>query len=195
MLTISIVLCVSLQNIKRASSNKRTSSPFTLIHSDIWGPSSVPNISRASGLLSLLMILPSYMAISFETKAKVSNIFPTFYNMIKKQFGISFKGLDQTMPMIFSINPPLFFFQHKGIIHESSCPYTPQQNGVARRKNDHLLAVTRMLLFHHNVPKHYWGKVALTTTILINKLPSQTLKSHSPIELLTKNFPNFHVTS
>lgn len=32
---------------------------------------------------------------------------------------------------------------------------TPQQNGVAERKNGHLLNTTRALLFHGNVPKSY----------------------------------------
>jgi len=36
--------------------------------------------------------------------------------------------------------------------------HTPQQNGVAERKNGNLLAVTRTLLFHNNVPKQYWEK-------------------------------------
>jgi len=31
------------------------------------------------------------MAISLKTMAELSNIFPTFYNIIKKQFGIGFK--------------------------------------------------------------------------------------------------------
>ena len=29
------------------SSNKRTSLPFSLIHSNVWGPATVPNISGA----------------------------------------------------------------------------------------------------------------------------------------------------
>lgn len=34
------------------------------------------------------------------------------------------------------------YFQQHGIIHEISCVDTPQQNGVAERKNRHLLEVT-----------------------------------------------------
>ena len=48
----------------------------------------------------------------------------------------------------------------------------PQQNGVAERKNGHVLAVTKTLLFHNNVPKYYWGEAALTASYLINRLPS-----------------------
>ena len=38
-------------------------------------------------------------------------------------------------------------------IHQSSCPNTPQQNGIAERKNRHLLDVTRALMISSHVPK------------------------------------------
>jgi len=66
---------------------------------------------------------------------------------------------------------------------------------MAERKNGHLLAVIRALIFHHNVPKYYWGEASLTTTFLIKRLPSQTLESHNLIQLLTKHFPDIHVSS
>ena len=46
------------------------------------------------------------------------------------------------------------FFQEKGIVHQSTCRDTPQQNGIAERKNRHLLEVARALIFHVNVPKY-----------------------------------------
>ena len=36
----------------------------------------------------------------------------------------------------------------RGIIHQSSCAYTPQQNGVAERKNRHLIETARTMLIH-----------------------------------------------
>jgi len=41
----------------------KSSKPFDLIHSDVWGPSPIPNISNQNGLFHLLMIvlgLPRY---------------------------------------------------------------------------------------------------------------------------------------
>ncbi|RVW32142.1 Retrovirus-related Pol polyprotein from transposon RE1 [Vitis vinifera] len=44
------------------------------------------------------------------------------------------------------------FMSHHGILHQSSCAHTPQQNGVAERKNRHLVETTRTLLLHSNIP-------------------------------------------
>ncbi|XP_043725671.1 uncharacterized protein LOC122672240 [Telopea speciosissima] len=60
-----------------------------------------------------------------------------------------------------------------GIIHQTSCFGTPQQNGVAERKNRHLLEVTRALLFSGQLPKSYWSDAVLTSCYLINRLPSK----------------------
>lgn len=78
------------------------------------------------------------------------------------------------------------YLQKEGIIHESSCVTTPQQNGVAERKNRHLLETTRALLFQNNVPKTYWGEAVLTSTYVINRLPSKVLGSKSPLNLLAQ---------
>jgi len=47
------------------------------------------------------------------------------------------------------------FFSENGVVHEFTYVDTPQQNGVAERKNRHLFEVTRALLFQMDVPKSY----------------------------------------
>jgi hypothetical protein len=48
------------------------------------------------------------------------------------------------------------YLKVKGILSQCSCPYTPQQNGVAERKNRHLLDVVRTLLLDSSVPSQFW---------------------------------------
>lgn len=47
------------------------------------------------------------------------------------------------------------YFEDHGIIHQTSCVDTPQQNGVVERKNRHLLEIARALMFSMHVRKSY----------------------------------------
>ncbi|GAB2267742.1 hypothetical protein Dimus_038680 [Dionaea muscipula] len=71
-----------------------------------------------------------------------------------------------------------------GIIHESSCSDTPPQNGVAERKNRHLLEVTRALMCCMSVPKIFWSEAVLTADYLINRMLSSVLQGEIPFRIL-----------
>ena len=87
----------------------------------------------------------------------------------------------------------LNFFDDHGTIHQSSCPYTPQQNGVAKCKMRHLLKVTHALKFHMRFPKSYWSDVVLTICHLINRMPSTILGGQIPYTVLSPNALLFHL--
>lgn len=57
----------------------------------------------------------------------------------------------------FLTNTESHFFLETGIVHQSSCINTPQQNGVAMRKNKHLFEVAWVILFQNMEPKYLWG--------------------------------------
>ena len=115
--------------------------------------------------------------------------------MVQNQFGVKIKGLRSDNAKDYFNHFLSSYFQKEGIIHESSCVNTPQQNGVAERKNGHLLAVTRALLFQQHVPKSYWGEAVLTSTHIINRLPSTTLGLKTPMEVLSFFYPNVQTSN
>uniref|UniRef100_A0A2N9GF06 Integrase catalytic domain-containing protein n=1 Tax=Fagus sylvatica TaxID=28930 RepID=A0A2N9GF06_FAGSY len=60
---------------------------------------------------------------------------------------------------------------------------TPQQNGIAERKNGPILAIARALMLQMNVPKLFWADAVLTAAYLLNRMPSRILKGKSPFEM------------
>ena len=118
-------------------------------------------------------------------------IFQNFYAEVKTQFGATIKVLR-------SDNATEYFFKQftslltsMGTIHQSSCPYTPQQNGVAERKNRHLLEVARCLLLQMHVPHAFWSDTVLTACFLINRMPSTILNGQSPFSIIFSTISTF----
>ena len=86
------------------------------------------------------------------------------------------------------------FMRIKGIHHQSTCVDTPQQNGIAKRKNKHLLEVSRAIMFSMHVPKYLWGEAVLTS-YLINRMPTRVLNYSTPLECLKKCFHETRIPS
>jgi len=110
--------------------------------------------------------------------AHKSNAFPlwrAFILFVEKQHGASVKILRTDNGLEFKEASALAFYESKGILHQTSCVETPQQNGVVERKHQHLLQVTRALMFQSNLPRKYWGEALLTAVYLINRMPTPVL--------------------
>lgn len=75
-------------------------------------------------------------------------------------------------------------------MHQISCAYTPQQNGVVERKHRHFLNVSRALKFQASIPDIYWGHYVKATVYLIKKLLTSVLQGKSSHKLLYGTKPD-----
>ena len=81
------------------------------------------------------------------------------------------------------------FFESEGIRHETSCHYTPQQNGLAERKIGDVVDKGRTLLIQAGMPANMWSVAVMTAIHLINRLSSRILGMKSPLQLLEEKYP------
>ena len=58
---------------------------------------------------------------------------------------------------------------------EHSVPYTPQQNGVAKRKNRSLKEMATCLLHAKNLPPSLWAKAVNCASYLQNRVPHKSV--------------------
>ena len=61
----------------------------------------------------------------------------------------------------------------------------------SKRKNGHLLEISKTLLFQMHVPKHFWADVVSTACFLIDRMSSSVLNWDTPYHILFPNKPLF----
>ncbi|GKE94304.1 zinc finger, CCHC-type containing protein, partial [Tanacetum coccineum] len=58
------------------------------------------------------------------------------------------------------------------IVHQVTALYTPQQNGIAERKNHTLMDMVNSMMSHSGLSSRYWGEALLTACYILNKVPN-----------------------
>ena len=74
------------------------------------------------------------------------------------------------------------YCEDKGIRHELTAPYSPQQNGMCERLNRTLMEKMRCLLMWSKLPKSYWDVALMHANWLRNRTPTSSLTGGIPIE-------------
>ncbi|KAJ0452966.1 putative RNA-directed DNA polymerase [Helianthus annuus] len=190
-------LCDSCSKAKHArlpfsNSFIKTNTCFDLVHCDIWGKYHTPSFSGANYFLTIVDDHSrATWVFLLKFKHEASKWLKFFCNMVKTQFEKSVKRIRCDNGGEFTSNKMIEFYEERGILLETTCPHTPQQNGVVERKHRHLLEVARSLWFEANLPKRFWGECILTATYIINRLPSKVIGDKTPFELLFNRKPDY----
>lgn len=94
--------------------------------------------------------------------------------------------------MVGNIFPvPFPHFDEFGIVYQATCPGIPEQNGVAEKKNKHLLEIAHAIMFTMNVSKTFWFYAIQIAAYLMNMMFTSVLSFKSPLEVLSSGTPLF----
>ena len=107
--------------------------------------------------------------------------------MVERQFDRKIKRIRTDNAKDFVNHEFQNFCTESGIIHETSCAYTPQQNDIAERRIGLVQEKGRALLIQSNAPLFLWGEAMLTATYLTNRTASHSLGNQSPLQLISQH--------
>ncbi|CAI7895572.1 unnamed protein product [Closterium sp. NIES-53] len=77
------------------------------------------------------------------------------------------------------------WMKSKGIKHDVTTPYTPQQNGAAEWLNRTLVEAVHSLLHHSKLGSEWWGEASSLVAWIRNRLPTKVLPGTTPFEAWT----------
>ncbi|KAI5336302.1 hypothetical protein L3X38_015569 [Prunus dulcis] len=154
--------------------------------------SSIPSVS---GFRYYVLFTDEFSRYSWiypmKTKSEVFTHFKTFTAMIQNIFNSSIKFLQSDNGTEYVNLAFSEFCKSRGIQQRFSCPHTPQQNGLAERKQRHIVTMIRTLLVTSKVPYCFWAYAALTAVHLINLTPTLVLNWITPYSVLFHRPPSY----
>ncbi|GKD62524.1 putative ribonuclease H-like domain-containing protein [Tanacetum coccineum] len=183
--------CVACQKGKQHKASCKTklvssiSQPLQMLHMDLFGPTSVRSINHKT---YCLVVTDDYSRFSWvfflATKDETSEILKTFIIGIENQINHKVKIIRCDNGTEFKNNDMNQFCGMKGIKREFSVAKTPQQNGVAERKNRTLIEAARTMLVDSLLPTTFWAEVVSTACYVQNRVLVTKPHNKTPYELL-----------
>jgi len=127
-----------------------------LLHIDIWGPY---HTSHCDGSRYFLTIVNDYSRATWlylmQSKSQTFTRLSNFLSLIRNQFDKFVHRIHKNNGREFFTSDCITLLSTHGILHESSCIYTLQQNEVVERKHRHLLEVAHALKYQASIPEEF----------------------------------------
>eukprot|EP01018_Ginkgo_biloba_P027384 Gb_35302 [translate_table: standard] len=110
--------------------------------------------------------------------------------MVEKQSGHHIKILRTNRGGEYISEEFLRFCKDNGIKKQFTTRYTPQQNGIAKRKNRTIQEMARSMIKAKGLSNEYWAEAVGTAIYLLNRSPTKSVRDKSPQEAWSNEKPN-----
>ncbi|CAI7752881.1 unnamed protein product [Closterium sp. NIES-53] len=170
------------------TSTTRASAPLELVHTDVCGPMQTPE--REKGSKYFITFLDDFSRLSWvtlvKTKDEVAKVFKRWIRYAEREAGAKVKILRSDQGGEYMGKDLESFLEDKGITHQLSVAYTPQQNGAAERLNQTLIDLARVMLAHAQLDHTWWGAAVQYANWVKNRMGSKGLEGKSPYFMWTR---------
>ncbi|GKB49353.1 putative ribonuclease H-like domain-containing protein [Tanacetum coccineum] len=169
--------CVACQKGKqhRASCKSKIensiSLPLHLLHMDLFGPTFVKSLMKKMYCLVVIDDFSRFTWVFFlATKDETSGILKSFITGIENLVDHKVKVIRCDNGTEFKNREMNQFCEMKGILRQFSVARTPQQNGVAERRNRTLIEAARTMLADSKLPTTFWAESINTSCYVQNRV-------------------------
>ncbi|KAD7477708.1 hypothetical protein E3N88_00844 [Mikania micrantha] len=166
------------------------SSVLQLLHMDLFGPVNVMSIGKKS---YCLVVTDDYSRFSWvfilAKKDETPEILKKFITLIENQRNLKVKVIRTDNGTKFRNQTLVDFCDEKGIARQYSAARTPQQNGVAERRNRTLIEAARTMLSESKLPIFFWAEAVNTTCYVQNRALLNKRHQKTPYEILFNQKP------
>ncbi|GKA90879.1 putative ribonuclease H-like domain-containing protein [Tanacetum coccineum] len=169
--------CVACQKGKqhRASCKSKIensiSLPLHLLHMDLFGLTFVKSLMKK---MYCLVVIDDYSRFTWvfflATKDETSGILKSFITGIENLVDHKVKVIRCDNGTEFKNREMNQFCEMKGILRQFSVARTPQQNGVAERRNRTLIEAARTMLADSKLPTTFWAEAVNTACYVQNRV-------------------------
>ncbi|KAK3012380.1 hypothetical protein RJ639_012737 [Escallonia herrerae] len=120
--------------------------PFMIRHSDVWGPSKVNSLGGSRWFVTFIDDCTRMTWVQLmKSKSEVNVLFQQFCKMIHTQYNARIQVLRSDNGGEYLSAELQQYLKAHGIIHQTTCSNTSQQNGVAERK---IVTCWRLFMLH-----------------------------------------------
>ncbi|CAI7785960.1 unnamed protein product, partial [Closterium sp. NIES-54] len=165
---------------------------LAVVHIDLCGPF---RVAAKDGSLYFLLLKDRHTrfvwVMPIARKSDVPREFKKWLVLVERQTKKSVLMLRSDRGGEFLGKEFTEFVDGKGIVHDLTCPYTPQQNGMFEREMRTSVESVRTMLLHMGV-QHHWWHLALRQAVWVRNCleRSTTPPGTTPYQLLTGKKPD-----
>lgn len=164
-------------------SQNRAERILDLIHTDVCGPMKNTTPGGCRYLMTLIDDRSRYTVVCLlRQKSDTAACIKRFVAHVKTRFGRAPCVIRSDGGGEYVNRELKEFYELEGIQTQFTTAYSPQQNGVAERKNRSLQEMATCMLLDAGLAKRFWGEAIATAAYLQNRLPSRTV-DRTPYEV------------
>lgn len=159
----------------------RTSELLEIVHTDVCGPMRCESYGGKKYFVTFIDDKSRWCEVYFiANKSEVLRVFKIYKAYAEKLTERKIKNIQSDSGREYINNEFDEFLKKEGIRRRLTTPYTPQQNGVAERKNRTLIEMARCMLRQAGSPPGFWAEAVNTANYIRNRCPTAALNGKIP---------------